>query len=77
MCHKIGLSKLLHNIAEFSFFCTEVLDGKEVSENERHFLFSWKAMKKARHRQLIQQSLLDNTDVEVCMIFIILSFSAN
>ena len=30
----------------------EMLDGREISEMERQFLFSWKAMRKARQKQM-------------------------
>ncbi len=38
-----------------------MFDGREVSELERQFLFSWKAMRKARHRY--QQQMISNNNV--------------
>ena len=38
-----------------------MFDGREVSELERQFLFSWKAMRKARLRY--QQQMIGTDDV--------------
>jgi protein phosphatase 1 regulatory subunit 42 len=43
----------------------ESLDGREVTELEREFLFSWKAMRKARHQHLIQKAMNFNEKIQV------------
>ncbi len=39
---------------------TGMVDGKEVSENERQFLVNWKAIRRARRKQ--QRQVLDYPD---------------
>lgn len=38
-------------------YCLEMLDGREIGDLERQFLFSWKAMRKSRHRQVIKPAV--------------------
>lgn len=59
MGHKISKFDINYKVTIIKFlsYHTGVVDGKEVSDNERQFLVNWKAMRRARKKQRKQQVL--------------------